>query len=387
VDTDISRIDTVFRSFFIAGFECATQRHSTGRLDLIAATEHDRFARQDYERLRACGFQTARDGVRWHLIEKRAGCYDFSSVLPMLRAARETNTQVIWDLCHYGWPDSVDVFSAAFVDRFARFAGAFLRLLDAESDQVPFVVPINEPSYLAWAGGEIAYFHPFARNRGSELKRQLVRASIAAIEAIRAVRRDVRIISTDPLINVIAGGCETGGGAHLYHERQYEARDMLTGVLEPALGGHPRYLDILGVNYYSFNQWVYENERSISQPFLDATHPQYRPLHDLLGEIHARYGRPLFVAETGIEGVSRPLWLRAICDELRAANARGVPVHGLCWYPILDHPGWDDGRFCAHGLWSYPDESGYRPICEPLQEELAQQHRAGFPKPGTEARG
>ncbi len=39
----------------------------------------------------------------------------------MLQAARDTGTQVIWDMMHYGWPDDLDVWSPAFVDRFARW--------------------------------------------------------------------------------------------------------------------------------------------------------------------------------------------------------------------------------------------------------------------------
>ena len=39
----------------------------------------------------------------------------------MLEAARDEGVQVIWDLCHYGWPDDLDIFSPQFVERFARF--------------------------------------------------------------------------------------------------------------------------------------------------------------------------------------------------------------------------------------------------------------------------
>ena len=46
----------------------------------------------------------------------------------MLEAARAAGVQVVWDLCHYGWPDDLDVFSPAFVERFARFAGAAARI-------------------------------------------------------------------------------------------------------------------------------------------------------------------------------------------------------------------------------------------------------------------
>lgn len=94
---------TTFESFFMAGFECSTHRRRDGhRLDLIAATRHDRWAAKDYAALSA-------QGLRWHLIEQRPGHYDWSSFLPMLHAANSVGTQVIWDLCDYGWPDDVDI--------------------------------------------------------------------------------------------------------------------------------------------------------------------------------------------------------------------------------------------------------------------------------------
>ncbi|CAN5739588.1 hypothetical protein BH18ACI5_BH18ACI5_27850 [soil metagenome] len=45
---------------------------------MIAATQHDRFIEQDYARLREVGITSARDTVRWHLIERSGG----SSIFP-----------------------------------------------------------------------------------------------------------------------------------------------------------------------------------------------------------------------------------------------------------------------------------------------------------------
>ena len=82
------------------------------------------------------GMLTARDGFRWHLIEREPGIYDWSSFLPMLQAAHRQGVQVIWDLCHYGWPDFLDLFSPQFSDRFARFAEAAARVVHAESNEI-----------------------------------------------------------------------------------------------------------------------------------------------------------------------------------------------------------------------------------------------------------
>jgi hypothetical protein len=55
--------DAVFRprlfdSFFAAGFECSShRRRDRRRLDLIAATDHDRCVAQDYRPVRAHGMR------------------------------------------------------------------------------------------------------------------------------------------------------------------------------------------------------------------------------------------------------------------------------------------------------------------------------------------
>src|SRR5437763_12525831 len=94
-----------FASFFQAGFECSSHRRRDGvRLDLIRATGHDKHVLQDYRQCRQLGFTTLRDGLRWHLIEKSPGKYDWSSWMPALEAAEDVGVEIIWVLFHYGSP-------------------------------------------------------------------------------------------------------------------------------------------------------------------------------------------------------------------------------------------------------------------------------------------
>ena len=57
------------------------------------------------------------------------------------------------------------------------------------------------------------------------------------------------------------------------------------------------------------------------------------------------------------------------------ARAQGVPVLGVCLYPVLDYAGWDNDRCCDVGLLTAPDDTGRRQVCESLQEELERQQR------------
>ena len=83
-----------------------------------------------------------------------------------------------------------------------------------------------------------------------------------------------------------------------------------------------------------------------------------------------REGCPLFVSETGAEDDFRPIWFNYVCTEVVAAMKAGVSIEGICLYPIVNHPGWDDDRHCYNGLWDYCKESGDREIYQPLAEEL-----------------
>jgi hypothetical protein len=362
----------LFQSFFLGGFECSNHKRRDGRrLDLIASTCHDELAAADYRRLKDVGMSAARDGIRWHVVENVPGRYDWSSVVPMLHAARDTGTQVIWDVLHFGWPDWADVFSPAFVDAFERFTRAFMKVYLEETDQTPYLAPVNEISFLSFAGGEEGFFNPFARKRGDEMKAQLVRSSIAATEAIWDLAPHARIVHTDPIIDIIADPTRPQDrlAAEGYRQSQFAAWDMIGGRHRPELGGNEKYLDILGLNYYIHNQWIHNGA------VLVPSHPQHLPVRYMLREVWEKYRRPLFISETGIEDDVRPNWAHYIGHEVRAALKLGVPVGGITIYPIVNHPGWEDDRHCHNGLWDYADDAGERAIFKPLAEEILRQQR------------
>lgn len=360
----------MFSSFIQAGFECSTHRRRDGRrLDLVSNTLHDRFIREDYARLRDFGILTAREGLRWHLIESTPSVYDFSSALPVLNAANEAGIQVIWDLFHFGWPDHLDIFDPTWVNSFSELAFRFASLWKRESGTQAFIAPVNEISFLSWAGGDKGFLNPFATGRGPELKSQLVRGALAATHAIRSELPDARIVAPEPVIH-IAGNPEDPEdllSAEAHRLSMFEAWDMISGRARPELGGSPEMLDVIGINYYCRNQWWnYGNT-------IFPGDPEYRPFHLILKEVSDRYSRPMFIAETGTEDCRRPDWFAYIATEVRTAISAGVPLGGICLYPILNHPGWEDERYCRNGLWDYAATGGTRAIYEPLAREISKQ--------------
>lgn len=361
--------EALFPGFLLAGFECSDHRLENGRrLDLLASTGHAQLADADYALLAEVGISACREGASWVRCEPSPGMWDFSSLLPRVEAAELHGITVLWDLMHFGWPDDIDVFSAAFPVRFGRYAGALARWLADHADRTWMFTPINEMSFLAWAGGDVRIMNPFAAARGVELKAQMVLATIEAIEAIREVMPGARFLQPEPLIQVIADldRPRTWRRVECDNLLQWQAWDMLSGRVWPRLGGSPRYLDILGVNFYP------DNEFTIDGTTVPRGDPRYRPLSELLLETARRYGRPMIISETGTEGDARAPWVRHVADECVQAMRSGCELHGLTLYPILNHPGWVDDRHCLNGLWDYADDAGRREAYAPLVDELRQ---------------
>jgi beta-glucosidase/6-phospho-beta-glucosidase/beta-galactosidase len=147
---------------------------------------------------------------------------------------------------------------------------------------------------------------------------------------------------------------------------------MIGGRLEPELGGEPRFLDIIGVNYYAANQWEVPGGKKLHWD-AGSNDERWVPLPNLLEGVYTRYQRPIFMAETSHYGTGRAAWLREVAEGVCQARRRGIPMEGVCLYPIIDRFDWED---CTHyhnsGLWDYESRVSYgRVLNKEYAAELA----------------
>jgi hypothetical protein len=368
----------VFRSFYQAGFECATGTNAHGEwIDQIRATEHDRSADADYARLAAVGLFTAREAIRWPLVDRR-GRYDFRSIVPFVGAARRHGIELIWDVFHYGYPADIDLFHPDTPARFAEYCRAAARYVHAHSAGPHYFTPVNEGSYFSWAAGEVGRFAPHQKKRGFELKVALARMALCAIPAIRDGCPGARIVNVDPVCHVVPpwnAANEVVAAAHDFNEHVvYQFLDMVAGRLFPELGGSLEALDIVGMNYYATNQWELGNE---TVP-LAGDDPRRVPLAELVRGVCARYGRPVSITETGDCDERRRSWLEGISGTALELLHEGSELVGVCLYPILGMPEWHDRACWARmGAWDLVSEATrlvrrpYAPMLEALRHAQA----------------
>jgi len=341
----------------MAGFEAATHvNRFESRIDMIAGTQHDVHAEADYAMLSRFGMRTVRDAFRWHLIDRGTDSFDFSSIRPQLEVAAKENVQVMWSLLHYGIPDGLDIFSSEFISRFVRYSLAALNLIREFSDDAPYLVPVNEISFFSWAAGR-SYMSPFSAGRDDEVKRQLVRAAVESCRAMRAVDSRCRFVFPDPIINIVtpAARPDLEESASELNEIQFQVWDMIAGRTNPELGGSEDLLDILGMNFYHSNQWECEGEKlDWSQTPRDS---RWKPLSQIMERVWARYHRPLFLAETSHVGSGRADWIREVAEETLLALRRGIPIEGICIFPIIDRYDWENrDHWHNSGLWDLEND-------------------------------
>ncbi|MBA4148969.1 MAG: b-glycosidase [Verrucomicrobia bacterium] len=363
----------IFPTFFMAGFECSTFLWKDGkRKDYVAITGHDRHLKQDYERLLELGIGVVREAIRWPMVDKGGNRYDWSSVDPLIDAINSNHMTVIWDLCHYGFPDGCDPFSEECHHRFQDYCRAVAEYVVARTEGPRFFTPINEITFFTAAATDMGWMYPFAKGRNAELKRTLCQMSIEGVKSLREIDPEARMVHVDPIIHAVPppDRPDLADEAHDHaYEEAYEAWDILYGKMHPELGGSPEILDIVGVNVYNFSQAQMNEDKS--REVLGPRDPRRKPLGELLKFAWDRYHRPIIIGETSGHQEHRADWLNMTMEESMKALNSGIDLHGVCLYPCVDIPDWESGEWAKIGIYDIEDrKSCERVPCDPYIEEL-----------------
>jgi beta-glucosidase/6-phospho-beta-glucosidase/beta-galactosidase len=363
----------IFPTFFMAGFECSTFVWKDGeRKDYVAITAHDRHLKNDYRRLEELGIGVVREAIRWPLVDLGDGRYDWSTVDPVLEAAEACHITPIWDLCHYGFPDGLDPFSDACLQRFRDYCRASAERVMTRARGARFFTPINEISFFSGAGTDMGWMFPFAKGRYAEFKRALCRMDIEGVKAIREVIPDARMVHVDPMIHHVPPPDRPDLADEAYrkaYDEAYEAWDVLYGRMHPELGGSPEILDIVGVNVYHFSQAMMQEDGA--REVLGPRDPRRKPLSEMLMYAWERYRRPVIIGETSGYQDRRAEWLRTTMEESMKALLTGVDLQGVCLYPCVDIPDWNTGEWAKIGIFDIEDaDTCERCPCDPYIEEL-----------------
>jgi len=322
-------------------------------IDIVESIRHDHHWEQDLSDLRG-HVRSVRYPIRWHRVEAERGRYDWAGTDATLRHLQELGLSPIVDLVHHtsypGWLDD------GLRDR--RFGPAFVRFATAVAERYPWIEAytlFNEPFSTVNFAGHEALWPPY--DMGLAGVARLVSNVLPALSEAAAGWRELCPAASHVWVDTCEHHASVAAAAEehvaLANDRRYVFLDLALGhdldLSRPYLGAlvaagaetaltvAPLQVDVLGLDYYPFHEWWYDEAGGRS--------PSPYPLgFARIAEQYAdRYRLPLMLTETNVRGFpsDRASWLRYIVEQCEIAVARGVALTGLCWYPHVDSADWD----------------------------------------------
>ncbi|MFJ3385123.1 MULTISPECIES: family 1 glycosylhydrolase [unclassified Curtobacterium] len=352
---------------FVTGIEdtCVypPSRFAMVPLDEHELTGHDLAWRDDLDTVAALGATALRYGVDWPRVHVAPGVFDWAVLDERLAYAASLGITVIADLVHYGTPTWLEDSFAdpGYPAAVASFAGAFA---GRYAGVVDHVTPLNEPITTASFAGLRGVWPPALTGWSGWTRVVLgIAAGIQhAVAAVRSANPDAVVVHVEAssLITAAVPTPPLVAEAALLEALGFLPTDLVLGRVDPTHPSHAWLLshgastaeldelvdgavaiDLLGVNYYP----DLSPRRLEDGPDGTVQHAYDRwteGLVDSLTRFDARYGLPMVVTETSIEGDDsvRSAWVRDSVAAVRSLADAGVDVRGWTWWPVFDFVDW-----------------------------------------------
>jgi beta-glucosidase len=331
-------------------------------LDEYELTEHSTHWKSDLTAVRDMGGTSIRYGVNWPLVHTARGVFDWAVLDERLAyATSELGLTVIADLVHYGTPTWLTRSFAdpEYPDAVASFAGEFAARYRGVVDHI---TPLNEPLTTASFCGLRGVWPPALTgwDGWTTVMLGIVTGISRTIAAVRAANPDAVIVHVeaatlyqtvvteleDHAIQLASLGMLPTDLLLGRVDASHEMHDWLiengaTPAQLAALRSNLPEIDLLGVNYYPdlSPRTLTHVEGVVSQI---ATNLGGAGLATSLTRFAERYGLPMLITETSIEGddVVRTEWLDASVRCVYELRESGMDVRGYTWWPIMDFVDW-----------------------------------------------
>ena len=330
-------------------------------LDEHLLTDHHIRMTEDVTMVAGLGAGALRYGLSWPLAHPEPGVFDWSAIDPVVVLAGELGLTLVADLVHYGTPTWLPGAFAdpGYPDAVAAFAGA---VAERYPGQLTCFTPLNEPVTTASFCGLRGVWPPY-RTGWAGWVEVVVPIALGVVRSVAAIRRaqpSAVIVHVEAATDVCSSDPALADQVDLLRGVGWLPTDLVLGRVDEAHPLHgwllangaspdqlaelvagPASVDVLGVNYYPdlTPRRLVDVEGEVVQVSYDRG---AAGLREAVGGFAQRYGLPVAISETSVEGDDRrrAAWLAASVDEVRALRAAGYDVRGYTWWPLLDFVDW-----------------------------------------------
>lgn len=306
------------------------------------------------------GLSHLRYAIPWDYMEPEPGRFDWSVADERIGACGDLGLELMLDVMHFGTPRWLGqaVGDPEFPEALERLTQA---MVERYGQQVHTWCPVNEPLVTSLFSGDYGFWPPHSRKwRGyMPVVSRVAQATSRAIRAIRRASPEATVLLCDAADQFNTRDASLAGEVALRNHRRFLMLDLISGRVNrhhplfdwvTAYGmseleldwfaSHPQMADIIGLDYYPHSDWQLERrENGVRQRRADAP----AGLYGVANQYYNRYGLPMLVTETSIEGkpINREVWLERMVEDSRSLRQEGVPLMGMVWWPLFDHLDWD----------------------------------------------
>ncbi len=342
-----------------AGIECSFIPHLN--VDQFDWTQHNTFWKEDLAKAKELGCTHLRYALPWHKIESSPGVYDWTMADERIAEFKKLGIELMLDVMHFGTPLWLKqaVGDPEFPEALERFTTA---MVTRYRGQVKTWCPFNEPLVSALFSGDFGFWPPHARKwRGyMPVLSRIVQAVSRSIRAIRAAQPDAIVLLCDAVESYKTRTKSLEAEVKRRNLRRFLVMDLLMGRVDQHHPLHswvssyglsdldlawfrsnPQQPDVFGMDYYPHSDWQIDIGPTGAVRQRRADNPT--GLYNVANAYWKRYGIPLMLTETSIEGqpINREIWLETNVDHIKRLREEGVPMLGLIWWPMIDQVDWD----------------------------------------------
>jgi beta-glucosidase/6-phospho-beta-glucosidase/beta-galactosidase len=343
-----------------AGVECSSLPHLN--VDQFNWTQHDRFWREDLRRAREeLGISHLRYCFPWHILEPTRGSFDWSYADERMEEFQKLGINVLLDVMHFGTPLWLKqaVGDPEFPEALEEYAEA---LATRYRGAVSTFCPFNEPLVSALFSGDFGFWPPHSRKwRGyMPVLSRIVQAVNRGIRAIRNAAPEATVLLCDAVESYKTRAKDLQSEVDRRNLRRFLVMDLLLGRVDAHHPLHswvtsygmteldlewfrtnPQAPDVFGLDYYPHSDWQLDRGPGGAVRQRRADSPV--GLYGIANAYWKRYGIPLMVTETSIEGkpINREIWLESNVEHVKRLREEGVPMLGMIWWPLIDQLDWD----------------------------------------------
>jgi dTDP-4-dehydrorhamnose reductase len=376
------------------GIECTLNRVGSDTFDQLARCGH--YARgDDLDRIAALGIRKLRYPLLWERAATGTPAeYDWRFAEERLAQLKALGITPIAGLVHHGCgPPGADFTTPQFATGLADYAGQLARRFP----WLEWYTPVNEPLTTARFSGLYGHWYPHERS-GRAFARILInecRATVLAMQAIRAINPAARLLQTDDL-GTIYSTPALEHQANFENARRWLAWDLLCGLVDAkhSLHAHltrwgipeselawfqenPCPPQVIGIDHYvtsdryldenlpRYPRWSWGGNGRQAYADIDAVRIRERPgtsLRDILQEAARRYRLPLALTEVhiGCAEDEQVRWLHEAWTTCEQLAARGIDIRAVTTWALFGCYDWDrllttdrghyeSGAFCLRG--------------------------------------